>query len=49
MISRAENLIMNHTGLNSCDTELKETAVNIAKLKIQTSKAKKGLRRKGIE
>lgn len=49
MISRAENLIMNHTGLNSCDAELKETAVNIAKLKIKTSKAKKGLRRKGIE
>ena len=41
-ISRAEQAVINNKGLNEYTNELKDVAVNIAKLKIAVSKREKG-------
>lgn len=41
LIKKSENLILNNTGLCQCNGETKEIAVNIAKLKLATSKKKR--------
>lgn len=47
MIKKSVNAVLNHTGLAVYEGEAKETAIKLAELKIETSKARKRRRRSG--
>ena len=46
LIKKSVNAVLNHTGLGACPGEVKDTAVKLAELKIQTSNARKKRKRK---
>lgn len=47
MIKKSVNAVLNHTGLAFYKGEAKETAIKLAELKIETSKARKRRKRSG--
>lgn len=47
MIKKSVNAVLNHTGLAVYEGEAKETAIKLAELKIETSKARKRRKRSG--
>lgn len=47
IIKKSVNAVLNHTGLVDCAGEVKETAIKLAELKIETSKARKRRKRNG--
>ena len=46
LVSRSQHAVMNRWGIKGCDKDHAEVAANIASLKIQISKAKKGRKKK---
>lgn len=47
MIKKSVNAVLNHTGMASCAGEVKESAIKLAELKIETSKARKRRKQNG--